>query len=207
MPHFCTTCGHLLAGSAACSRCLPQAHSVQVSESSQLVSTKIVATGRTRTAGLILSGSGAAIALSAFLPWVTAFGIASASPSGGGVVVLLVLGGAVGILSAQVLRYKATKPIRILSWVLAAVDGLAVLGLFAASKSVGQTTGSFGVDVGQVLQPAAGFYLAMLALVAGVVGTIVLQTAKSAPTHSGQTLSATHGQLEREGVRSESSLS
>jgi hypothetical protein len=137
---------------------------------------KVVATGRMRTAGFTLGGSGALLILSAFVPWVSALGILNANPAGGAIFVLLVLGGAISFLASRVLRDRATKLVRGFLWVLAAIDALAVFGFFMAMKATGQTAG--------IVRPAIGFYLALIALIGSIVGTVMLKTVKSQATET-----------------------
>jgi len=140
----------------------------------------VPAVGRLKAAGITIGGGGLSLVLSAFLPWVTSLGIASARPAGGGVVVILVLGGTLGFLATRVLMDKATKAVRVLLWVLAAIDALVVLGFFTALKVAQGVGGVF--QAADIVRPAFGFYLALIALLASIVGTIVMQTAHSAPT-------------------------
>jgi hypothetical protein len=60
--------------------------------------------------------------------------------------------------------------VRVLLWVLAAINTLAVVGFFAAIKAAGETYG--------IVSPAFGFYLALIALITSIVGTIMMQTVK-----------------------------
>jgi len=134
----------------------------------------IVATGRRRKAGYYVCGGGGAIAISTLLPWVSVAGIASANRSGGGVFMLLALGAGLIFLGARVLQDRMTKTKMIVLWVLAAIELLLVVGLFAA---VGHADG----ESGGLATPAAGFYIAVAGLIAATAGTIMVQTTRHGP--------------------------
>jgi hypothetical protein len=165
MTNYCTRCGTQLETTGTCTSC----RSGPIN--GQDVLAKVVATGRMRTAGFTLGGSGVLLILSAFVPWVSALGVLNANPTGGAIFVLLVLGGAISLLASRVLRDRATRLVRGFLWVLAAIDALAVFGFFMAMKATGQTAG--------IVQPAIGFYLALIALIGSIVGTVMLKTVKS----------------------------
>lgn len=131
----------------------------------------IVATGRRRRAGYFVCGGGGGIGISVLLPWVSVAGIASANLSGGGVVVLLALGAGLAYLGTRILKDRITKTTMIVLWVLAAIDLLLILILFA---EVGRADG----ESGGLATPAAGFFIAVVGLIAATVGTIMVQTTR-----------------------------
>ena len=173
------TQGYPAAGS--CRRCRRDLvpHAVACAYCGERVSTSgtsdtrpfIVATGRRRSAGYYVCGGGGAIAISVLLPWVSVAGIASANLSGGGAVMLLAVATGLIYLGTRVLKDRITKTTMIVLWVLAAIDLLLILILFAA---VGRADG----ESGGLATPAAGFYIAVLGLIAATVGTIMFQTTR-----------------------------
>jgi hypothetical protein len=126
----------------------------------------IIATGRKRSAGFSISGGGIAVALSAFLPWITVIGFVDVHLSGISIAIIFVLGGLLAYLGVRVLRDLASRAILIGLWVLAGIDVLTVIGLFYALDKIGSS--------GEVA-PGTGFYLALIGLIASIVGTVLLQ--------------------------------
>jgi hypothetical protein len=124
------------------------------------------ATGKLRTAGHLVLGGGIGIAVSAFLPWVTVFGVFSVSLSGDEVLIVLIFGGASAFLGVRLLQDRANIATMIALWVLSAFDLLVSIGFFV-SLSRDRT------DV--VGHPAIGFYAALLGLLATIAGTAVMQ--------------------------------
>src|SRR5262249_33581848 len=121
----------------------------------------IVATGRARTAGYLIGGGGLAVALSAFLPWVSGLGLASVHLSGGAVVLVLAAGVLLAYFGARVLKDRATRILMIALWILAAVDSLMVVLLFLAQRNI--TDSSEGLA-----SPGVGLYAAIAGLTATV---------------------------------------
>jgi hypothetical protein len=85
------------------------------------------------------------------------------------VVVLLAIGGLFAYFGSRVLQDRTTKRARITLWVLAAVDVVWTIALFAA-------VGHVNNQVGGGVQPSTGFLIGVAGLIAGVVGTALVQT-------------------------------
>jgi hypothetical protein len=171
----CSACGReLVPGAVVCAYCAKPVTAPQTPMGmSQLVSPRrsdfVRATGRTRKAGYWIFGGGIASALSAFFPWVSLDGLDSTRPSGAGVVVLLAIGGLFAYFGSRVLQDRITKRARIALWVLAAVDVVWTIALFAAFGNVNN-------QVGGGVQPSTGFLIGVAGLIAGVVGTVLVQS-------------------------------
>jgi len=146
---------------------------VTTPKSSEQQSNFIQATGRTRKAGYWLCGSGAAALLSAFLPWGSDGSGDSLHPTGGGVPLVLAVGGLLAYFGTQVLRNHLTKKINVTLWVIAGVNALVCLGFMA---SAGQANSEGGGYIS--VQPTIGFYLGVAGFIAGVVGTVLMQTVR-----------------------------
>lgn len=129
------------------------------------------ATGRTRKAGYWVFGGGIATALSAFFPWVSLDGMDSTHPSGAGAVLLLALGGLLAYFGSRVLQNRVTKRASVTLWILAAIDVVMVIGLFAAFGNVNK-------QVGGGVQPSSGFLIGITGLIAGVAGTVLVHTVR-----------------------------
>jgi uncharacterized membrane protein len=176
-PRFCTSCGRdLVSGAVVCAYCAkPVAASQTPTVLSEFfpspVSGFVRATGRTRKAGYWLFGGGIATILSAFFPWVSLDGMESTRPSGGGVVVLLAIGGLLAYFGSRVLQDRITKRASIALWILAAIDIVLCIALFAAASDVNK-------QVGGGIQPSSGFLIGIAGLIAGVVGTVLVHTVR-----------------------------
>jgi drug/metabolite transporter (DMT)-like permease len=175
-PRFCTSCGRdLVSGAVVCAYCTKPVAASQiptvVSEFPSRVSDFVRATGRTRKAGYWLFGGGIATILSAFFPWVSLDGIESTRPSGAGVVVLLAVGGLLAYFGSRILQDRITKRASIALWILAAVDIVLCIALFAAAANVNR-------QVGGGIQPSSGFLIGIAGLIAGVVGTVLVHTVR-----------------------------
>jgi hypothetical protein len=144
------------------------------------------AEGRTRKAGYWICGAGVAVIVSSFLPWVSIEGVETTHQSGGGVVMLLVIGGLLAYFGARVLQSRVTKAINVALWVIAALDVVLSIGLFAAADQLQQESGGIVSAA-----PTIGFYLAVGGFIASVVGTILVTTvrrkkaATTRPEHQG----------------------
>jgi hypothetical protein len=170
-PAFCVRCGHeLAAGTVACANCTIPAG---VPQHTGWVSGLVRAAGRTRKAGYWIGGGGVAVALSAFLPWVSIEGIDERHPAGGGVLLLLAIGGSLAYFGGRVLQNRVSKKVNIALWVLAGIDVLLSVALFAAESR----TSAEGAGIISVA-PAIGFYLGVGGLIASVVGTVLVQTVR-----------------------------
>jgi hypothetical protein len=168
-PAFCVQCGHQLP-IAACGHCTTPAG---VSSPMSWMSGWVRAAGRTRKAGYCIGGGGVAVALSAFLPWVSIEGIGESHPAGGGVLLLLAIGGLLAYFGSRVLQNRVSKQLNIALWVLAGIDVLLTIALFAA-ESHATTDGGGIISVA----PAVGFYIGLSGLIASVVGTVLVQTVR-----------------------------
>jgi hypothetical protein len=129
---------------------------------------KITATGRRRTAGWLISGGGLAVLVSAFLPWVAIVGFVSAG-IGVYAVPVVALGGGLAYLGSRILLERTSPATTIALWVLAGLDLLIVIALFAGLRQLHKGTAG-------LVQPAVGFYAALLGLLGTLAGTILLQT-------------------------------
>jgi hypothetical protein len=172
---FCSGCGgELVPGAVVCAYCAQLVSTPQtVTRASELVPSRmsdfVRADGRTRKAGYWLFGGGMATAVSAFFPWVSLDGVDGTRPSGGGVVVMLAIGGLLAYFGSRVLQDRITKRASRTLWILAAIDIVWVIGLFAAFDNVNK-------QVGGGVQPSSGFLIGIAGLIAGVVGTMLVHT-------------------------------
>jgi hypothetical protein len=173
-PAFCGRCGRELpVGTATCPYCITPAG---VSLLTGRVSGLVRASGRTRKAGYWICGGGIAAALSAFLPWVTIDNTDTSHPAGGGVLLLLAIGVLLAYFGGRVLQDRVSRAVNIALWVLAGVDLLLTVGLFAAEARIQREAAGI-VSV----SPAIGFYVGIGGLVASVVGTVLVQTVRRRP--------------------------
>jgi hypothetical protein len=174
---FCSGCGReLLTGAVVCAYCAtPAVASPTPAGGSTFVAPKtsdfVRATGRTRKAGYWLFGGGIATALSAFFPWVSLDGVDATRPSGAGVVVLLAIGGLFAYFGSRVLQQRITRRASISLWILAAVDIVWSIALFASFANVNR-------QVGGGVQASSGFLIGIAGLGAGVVGTALVHTVR-----------------------------
>ncbi len=129
---------------------------------------RVVALGRRKTAGWLVCGGGLAVILSAFLPWVTVAGVVNVG-IGAFALVIAALGGALAYLGGRILVERTSRKTTIFLWALAGLDLLIVIGLFASQSNINSSTGGW-------VQPGTGFYMALLGLIATLVGTIMVQT-------------------------------
>jgi hypothetical protein len=128
------------------------------------------ATGLARTAGWLLVGGGAGLVLSVCMPWFTVVGGSAELPVGS-FLVCGAAGAVVGSLGVSVLRSRATRRVMATLWVLAAAAAFMAVNLFLGANDVQQQSG--GAE-----SPAFGFFLAMLALLSTVAGTVSLQVTR-----------------------------
>jgi hypothetical protein len=180
---FCGACGQpLMSGAAVCASCAKPVATSQVPQTPQVpqaasergtsrMADFVHATGRTRKAGYWIFGGGIATAFSAFFPWVSLDGVDSTRPSGGGVVILLAIGGLLAYFGSRVLQDRITKRASITLWILAAIDILWVVVLFAA-------LGSANKQVGGGVQPSSGLLIGIGGLIAGAIGTVLVHTVR-----------------------------
>jgi len=146
---------------------------VTTPKSSEQVSNFVRATGRTRKAGYWLCGSGAAALLSAFLPWGSDGSGDTLHPTGGGVPLVLAIGGLFAYFGIRILQDHPTKKLNVALWVIAGLNALVCLGFMA---SAGQANNEGGGYIS--VQPTIGFYLGVAGFIAGVVGTVLMQTVR-----------------------------
>src|SRR5271163_1434015 len=107
MADFCITCGNRMGATQRCFRC-----SAHPERGPEAILAKVTAKGRLRAAGFVIGASGVALMLSAFLPWVSGSGLVSGSSgglTGGGVVLILIMGAALSFLAVRVLQDKTNK--------------------------------------------------------------------------------------------------
>jgi hypothetical protein len=174
-PTFCSACGgEIPCGALVCASCakpVTATGSQTPTEVSKLVPSFVRASGRSRKAGYWIFGGGIATALSAFFPWVSLDGMESTHPSGGGAILLLAVGGLLAYFGSRVLQDRITKRASITLWVLAAIDVVLVVMLFAAVASVNH-------QVGGGVEPSSGFLIGIAGLIAGVAGTVLVHTVR-----------------------------
>jgi hypothetical protein len=165
----CPRCFSPVAGDAAfCQSCGVR---LLVSQPAPAAAGFVVAGGRLRTAGWLVAAGGAAILLSAFLPWFNFLGLVSANLPAAYFFVFGASGAVVAYFGLRALKDRVTRPIMLTLWILSSVAALVAVGLFSAASDVQNQ--SFGT-----VSPSSGFYLGLLGLVTTVVGTIVLQTTR-----------------------------
>ena len=146
---------------------------VTTSKAPEQASNFVRATGRTRKAGYWICGAGVAVLLSAFLPWVSMDGMDASHPTGSAVLMLLAIGGLLTYFGSRILQDRLTKAINVTLWVIAGVDILLCVGVFAAAGQMNSEGGGY-VSV----QPAIGFYLGVAGFIAGVLGTVLVQNVR-----------------------------
>lgn len=117
----------------------------------------IRATGPTRKAGYVICLSGICLTVSAFLPWSS---VGTVHLSGGGVVMLLVIGGLLALLGGRILQDRLSMVVN----ELATIDIFLAVSLFRAGDQLNN------------VQPAIGFYLGLAGLMGSVVGNVLVQT-------------------------------
>jgi hypothetical protein len=137
----------------------------------------VTVTGRARTAGWLVLGGGAAVLLSAFLPWFSFLGIVSAHLPAGYFLAFGAVGTVLAYFGVRALKDRVTHAIMTTLWVLAAIAAIVAVGVFAEGQHLASQ--SYGT-----LSPASGFYLGLLGLVATVAGTILLQTTRRSSPHA-----------------------
>ena len=140
----------------------------------------VIVTGRARTAGWLVLGGGAALLLSAFLPWFSFLGIVGAHLPAGYFLAFGAVGSLLAYFGIRALKDRVTHAIMRTLWVLAAIAAIVAVGVFAEGQNLASQ--SYGT-----VTPASGFYLGLLGLVSTVAGTILLQTTRrSTPDASGR---------------------
>jgi hypothetical protein len=148
---------------------------VAIGLSSRMESTRLkgAIVNAIKRAGFVLAGCGGLVIVSAFLPWVSAFGITSGHLTGFGVLLFSAIGGALILLASTALAgRRPPKVVQVFLWIIAAVDALLVFAFFEVVSSVGGLSGG-------AVSPAIGFWVAMLGLAGSAVGTIMLQVARA----------------------------
>jgi hypothetical protein len=159
----------------------------ETSQPVERVSNFVRATGRARKAGYWVCSAGIAVALSAFLPWVSVDGLYSTHPSGGGVLLLLVIGGLLAFFGSRVLRGRLSRAITVALWAISAIDVVLSLALFGNLSQLNNESAGLAS-----IQPSTGFYVALGGLVASVVGTVLAQTVRRAKVSVGEPVSHDH---------------
>jgi hypothetical protein len=161
--------------------------SVTPSTNSEQKTGFVRAAGRSRKAGFWVFGAGLAVALSAFLPWVSVGGLYSTHPSGGGELLLLVIGGLLAFFGSRILQGRLSKAITIALWTISGIDVVLSLALFANLSHL-NNEGAGLVSV----QPSTGFYVGLGGLVASVIGTVLAQTVRRTKASVGEPVSHDH---------------
>lgn len=133
----------------------------------------VVVTGRAQVAGWLVLGGGAALLLSAFLPWFSFLGFVGAHLPAAYFLAFGFVGGLLAYFGFRGLKGQVTRAIMATLWVLAAIAAFVAVGLFVAAQDLGNQT--YGT-----VSPSSGFYIGFLGLVATVAGTILLQTTRRA---------------------------
>jgi hypothetical protein len=142
----------------------------------------VVRRGRSHSMpGYWICGAGIGVVLSAFLPWVSVDGLYASHPSGGGVLLLLVIGGLLVHFGTRVFGGHLSRASNVALWVISGVDVLVSLALFGSlSKLNNEGAGLVSV------QPSIGFYTGIGSLMASVVGTVLVQIARHKHTAGGE---------------------
>ena len=132
----------------------------------------VSADGRARTAGWLVAAGGSGLALSACLPWFSVLGgMAEVQLPTGSFVMFGAAGGLVAYLGWRILKARVSRRVMAALWVLAALAALVAISLFyGARDEQAQSAGT--------VSPAIGFDLGLLALVATVGGTVLLQVSR-----------------------------
>jgi len=131
----------------------------------------VIVAGRARIAGWLVLGGGAALLLSAVLPWFTFLGFVGAHLPTAYFLAVGAVGALLAYFGIRALMDRATRAIMVTLWVLAAVSAFVAVGLFVSAKDLGnQTLGT--------VTPASGFYIGIIGLGATIAGTILLQTTR-----------------------------
>ncbi len=171
----CAVCARPL--DTADSDCIHCSNRRNASQLEGWVSRFVQAAGRTRKAGYWLAGGGVAVILSSFMPWVSVDGVDDTHPTGGGLLLLLVIGGLYSYFATRVLQGRFPRRINVILWVLAGIDVLISLGILAGvERASSEGSGLWSVS------PSLGFFVGLGGLAAGVVGTAMLQTARGRRT-------------------------
>lgn len=168
MTDLCTACGNRPGTASTCVSCNP----------SSAIGGSPVSVGprggaRLRSAGFAIGGGALAIIISAFLPWLS--GVASANLPAPATIIVLALGAALGLLGVRVILAKATTLARFFLWLLAVLDLIVVVAFFFVVKESSTGVGAMLQATG-VARPGTGFYLALIGLIATIVGTVMMQT-------------------------------
>jgi hypothetical protein len=141
---------------------------------------RIVASGRRKTAGWLVCGGGLAVVVSAFLPWATVVGLISVG-LGAYAIIVLALGGGLAFLGGRILVERTSRGTTIALWVLAGLALIAVIALFVGQSKINGSEG--------LVQPGLGFYLALVGFSATLIGTILIQVSPLWPGTEGSATS------------------
>ena len=164
--NYCPNCGGaLVVGADRCPRCaMPNAKGGTIAAVGLGLVTD---TERTRTAGVLIVGAAAVIAVSSFLNWAKAIGIFGVGLSGTQVVYVLGVALVVGFVGIRVLQDEAALWVRVVLWlsvVVEAVTGVVALGMINSGDNLG------------LVGAGAGLYAFVVGSVATVIGAVLLQT-------------------------------
>ncbi len=167
---FCPSCATALhAGAAFCPHCGAAVAQPAAASGAARVTSLIRVSGRTRKAGVWIAAGGAAIFLSAFIPWVSVSGLVTVSQSGAAVTYIAIFGGVCVYVGSRVLMGLARRRLQVLLWVLVAIGVANVVTLFNALSSD---------NVAGAVQPSGGVFAASGGVAATVVGAVLLQTVR-----------------------------
>jgi hypothetical protein len=166
---FCSSCSSPLHADAVfCPHC-GAAVGQRPGAATARLTAFVRASGRTKQAGIWIGLGGAAIVLSAFIPWVSVSGLVTVSQSGAAVAYIAIFGAVCVYVGSRVLMGLARRRLQVLLWVLAAIGVANVVTLFNALS---------GDNLGGIVQPSGGVFAASGGVAAIVVGAILLQTVR-----------------------------
>jgi hypothetical protein len=118
-------------------------------------------------------GAGGLIAVSAFMPWVTALAIIQAHLTGGYILAVLVVGAAYAGAGYRVHQRRVTLTLLNGIWVLNALMAIGVILIFDAVGGLGN----------ELVSPAAGVFAAGIGVITGVAATVQLHRSGAPVPH------------------------
>jgi hypothetical protein len=118
-------------------------------------------------------GAGGLIAVSAFMPWVTALTIIQAHLTGGYILLVLVVGAAYGGAGYMVGQRRVTLTLLNGIWALNALTAFGVIVIFDVVGGLGN----------ELVSPAAGVFIAGIGVITGVAATVQLHRAGAPLPH------------------------
>jgi hypothetical protein len=117
---------------------------------------------------------GAAVVLSAFIPWVSASDnviLLHPTPTGGAQADIAIFGAALVFVGVRILMDSARRWSQVVLWLLSVLGGISVAGIFSSLNDNSNFRGG-------TVQPAGGLFLAVGGVIAAVVGTLLFQTVR-----------------------------